>query len=100
MYDVQRNQRVFLKDSWWVLIDGIKPEGEVYDMLHKNQVPNVPCCSLGRDIGDQLHRSYTDTVVETYIGYNPPCFTPHQHYIPTHFSVGRMTSERKACIGL
>jgi len=94
-YDVQRNQRVFLKDSWRVLIDGVKPEGEVYDMLHKNQVPNVPRCSLGRDIGDQLHRSYTDTVVETYIGYNPPCFTPHRHYRLVLDTIGEKLHEFK-----
>ena len=81
-YDVQRKQRVLVKDSWRIVIDGIKPEGVVYDMLHKNQVPNVPLCSLASDIDvrDRLHSSLTDEFVGKYTEYNPPHFTTHRHY--------------------
>jgi hypothetical protein len=79
-YDVQRNRRVFLKDSWRVLSDDIEPEGVVYARLHQEGVPNVPVCSLASDIGDHLHVTYTDQVVEKYLGYKPPHFTAHRHY--------------------
>jgi hypothetical protein len=29
-YDIQEDRHVFLKDSWRVLLDDIKPEGEIY----------------------------------------------------------------------
>jgi len=45
-YNVQMGKRVLLKDSWWVLLEGIKPEGEVYTLLHENAVPNIPYCLL------------------------------------------------------
>jgi len=79
-YDVQRERRVLLKDSWRVLIDDIKPEGVVYNMLHEKKVPNVPVCSLANDIGGHLHVTRTNQFVGTYLEHKPPHFTAHRHY--------------------
>ena len=80
VYDVQRNQHVFLKDSWQILIDDIEPEGVVYRLLHQEGVPNVPICSLASDIGGPLHVTYTDQVVHEYLKHKPPHFIAHRHY--------------------
>lgn len=79
-YDVQRNRRVLLKDSWRIAIDDIKPEGVVYNMLHENRVPNVPVCSVANDIGGPLHVTHTNRFVGKYLEHKSPHVTGHQHY--------------------
>jgi hypothetical protein len=80
-YDVERKKRVFLKDSWRVLVDGIRPEGDVYALLKEKNVPNVPFCSLANDIGDaDVHRTQTDRFVGKFLEYDAPHFTAHRHY--------------------
>jgi len=51
-YDVQRDKCVILKDSWCISLEDIMPEGDVYKMLHKGNIPNIPCCLILGDIGD------------------------------------------------
>lgn len=92
-YDVERNQRVFLKDSWRALIDDIEPEGVVYNLLLKGNVPNVPVCSVASDIGGRLHVTYTDRFVEKYLEYKPPHFTAHRHYRLVLDTIGRKLEE-------
>jgi len=44
------------------------PEGDVYKMLHKGNVPNIPCCSMLGDIGDNdFHCSWTDKFVGKFV---------------------------------
>ena len=79
-YDVQRKQRVLLKDSWRVSLPDITPEGIVYGMLHRKNVPNIPVCALGSDIGDGFHCSQTNDFVGNFLPYDAPHFTPLRHY--------------------
>ena len=59
-YDLRRKKHILLKDSWRVLLDGIMPEGDVYTLLHKYGVPNIPLCSCFGDVGDDTyHKSRT-----------------------------------------
>ncbi|KAH0579077.1 hypothetical protein H2248_003233 [Termitomyces sp. 'cryptogamus'] len=59
---LKTNGLVLLKDTWRVLSPTLKPEHEIYEKLHKNQVPNIPQAHLGADIGkenDGLHTTQT-----------------------------------------
>ncbi|KAF8503365.1 hypothetical protein F5888DRAFT_1903888 [Russula emetica] len=88
-FDVDKKRRVFLKDSWRILLDDIRPEGEIYHWLHENNVPNIPSCLLAGDVGDNArHRSRTHEVsLDPY----HPCWkiTPHRHYRMVLGVVGR-----------
>jgi hypothetical protein len=68
-YDSQRKKGVLLKDYWWALQDGFKPEGEVYDLLYRHSVPNIPHCSWAGNVGDDIdkyHRSQTHRFIRKY----------------------------------
>jgi len=82
VYDVQRDKRVILKDSWRISLEDIMPEGDVYKMLHKGNVPNIPCRSMSGDIGDDdFHCSWTDKFVGKFVQHVlAPQLIPHQHY--------------------
>jgi len=54
-YDKHNGYQVLLKDSWHVLLEGIKPEGEIYCLLHKKGVPNIPSYSLADDVGNETY---------------------------------------------
>src|SRR5216684_4702794 len=54
-YDKHNGRRVLLKDSWHVLLEGIKLEGEIYRLLHEKGVPNIPSYSLGDDVGNETY---------------------------------------------
>jgi len=90
-YDVQRNRRVLLKDSWRVLMEGIEPEGVTYARLNNHLVPNVPRCELAGDVGDEeYHRSLTHKFVNEY--YPHPFaleFVPHRHHRLVLDHIGR-----------
>ncbi|KAI9436787.1 hypothetical protein BJY52DRAFT_1130340, partial [Lactarius psammicola] len=78
-YDVRRKKCVLLKDSWWVLLDSVTPEGEIYTKLHQNSVPNIPFCSCAGDVGDDIHhKSRMHEFVGTCGGHLQ--LTPHCHY--------------------
>jgi len=81
-YDVQMGKRVLLKDSWQVLLEGIKPEGKVYALLHENAVPNIPYCLLAGDVGlKEYHQSQTDKFADKYWQHLSALqFVPHRHY--------------------
>jgi Fungal protein kinase len=90
-YDVQRQQRVLLKDSWRVLLEDITPEGEIYATLHKHEVPNIPTCLQAGDIGD--NRYHASRTHEFNNKYGSPCLSthlvPHRHYRLVLDTVGR-----------
>jgi len=81
-YDVKRDKCVLLKDSWWLLLDGIQAEGETYATLHRHNVPNIPHCFLAGDVGDDLyHKSQTHALVDKYSHLiSPSKFIPFWHY--------------------
>jgi hypothetical protein len=81
-YSVKEGRRVLLKDSWRILLDDIKPEGDIYRKLHQGQVPNIPSCLSDEDVGDDTHhRSRMHEVIDEYITRHP-CWklTLHRHY--------------------
>lgn len=93
-YDKRRNRRVFLKDSWRVVIEGVKPEGETYCLLHEKQVPNIPSCPLAGDVGSETyHRTRTDEIVrdEKIELHDRGRWktTPHRHYRIVLDTIGR-----------
>lgn len=90
-YDVQNQRRVLLKDSWRVLLEDIKAEGETYTMLLEHSVPNVPKCLAHGDVGDnRYHTSRTQGFNDTY---GSPCLSrylvPHRHHRLVLDTVGR-----------
>ena len=52
-YDMQHDCQVYLKDSWCVLLEGIKLEGEIYCLLHAKKVPNIPSYLLAGDVSNK-----------------------------------------------
>jgi hypothetical protein len=94
-YDQHNKRRVFLKDSWRVLLDDVKPEGEIYSLLYEKGVPNIPFFSLAGDVGNEAyHRSRTDEIVDDQnfelCDHDPSWkLTPHRHYRIVLLTVGR-----------
>jgi hypothetical protein len=94
-YDQHNKRRVFLKDSWRVLLDDVKPEGEIYRLLYEKGVPNIPFFSLAGDVGNEAyHRSRTDEIVddqnfELRDHDQSWKLTPHRHYRIVLLTVGR-----------
>ena len=82
-FDVDKQRRVYLKDFWRVLMDDIEPEGQIYDRLHTNNVPNIPPCLLSGDVSDDTHhKSRTHEVSHKYFP-NHSCWkriTIYRHY--------------------
>jgi Fungal protein kinase len=89
--DIKRKRRVYLKDSWRVLLKDIEPEGEIYRRLHEKKVPNISSCLWAGDVGiDTYHRSQTDKLVNKYFSLQSYWrLTPHRHYRIVLGVVGR-----------
>jgi hypothetical protein len=83
-YDIQRNKRVLIKDSWRINIIGMPKEGNIYAKLEDHQVPNIPFCSNSGDIGDDAyHSTQTHFFLDADWALSPKPraeFTPHRHY--------------------
>ena len=82
-YDIQRDHIVFFKDSWRVACDDIMKEGDVYTILNKVKVPNIPCCSASGDVGDDTtyHSTSTDRFTDaSWAVKRTHKFIPHQHH--------------------
>ena len=89
-YDLQKKQRVFLKDSWQVIHKDIIPEGDIYAMLQLHRVCNVPHCLNCGDVGD---KTYHTTQTREFTGYthkkHESKIITHQHYCLVLDTVGR-----------
>lgn len=81
-YDITRKKKIFLKDSWRLLLEGVPKEGDVYSRFEANSVPNVPRCSNSGDIGDdEYHSTQTNLLVNANWAFScTPDVTPHRHY--------------------
>ncbi|KAI0629045.1 kinase-like domain-containing protein, partial [Trametes polyzona] len=80
-YDCQKKCLVYLKDSWRVVHDDIKKEGDVLQTLNENKVPYVPTLAYHGDLGQatlsqDLWRRYHPDV-----GPDARCpLKKHEHY--------------------
>ena len=63
-YDIAHHQVVFLKDSWRIVLLGIKPEGEVYAKLNDARVHCTPDCLAWGDILDAYHIMQTQNFTQ------------------------------------
>ncbi len=52
-YDKHNGCQVLLKESWCVLLEGIKLEGEIYCLLHEKGVPNILSYLLADNVGNK-----------------------------------------------
>ena len=96
-YDVRRNKRVLVKDSWRVVLEDITPEGEVYAKLRHHAVPNIPLCSLSADVADNTyHTSRTHEFASKYGGQRLSTqIMPHRHYRLVLDTIGRQLQDFK-----
>ena len=72
-YDVERQQRILLKDSWRVIFLDITPEGEIYKRLNRNSVPNIPLYFWAGDVGDSNFHAFSTHKFNDE--YGSPCVT-------------------------
>jgi hypothetical protein len=81
-YNMEKRQRVLLKDSWHVVLPDIMLEGLVYAKLHENLVPNIPYCSQASNVDvNKYHKSQTHRFVGKFgmPNHHVP-LVPHRHY--------------------
>ncbi|KAH7887107.1 hypothetical protein F5I97DRAFT_1106621 [Phlebopus sp. FC_14] len=93
VYDLEKQRLVYLKDTWRINADDIRPEGEVYKELHDANVPNIPPLECSGDLGYQ-------TVTETLVSADWSCvrmpLTGHVHYRIVLGVVGRKLTTFKS----
>jgi hypothetical protein len=58
-FDVEAGEIVFLKDYWRADVDGMKKEGEIYERLESNRVPNIAPFGKGNDVRDHATLTHT-----------------------------------------
>jgi len=63
-YDIATSQVVFLKDSWRIMLLGIKPEGLVYTKLNSANVRWTLNCLAWGDILDPYHITQTQNFTQ------------------------------------
>lgn len=78
-WDLHRNRKVFIKDTWQVDLPGIKREGETYQLMEEAQVRNIAPCSAAGDIED--HGTRTHLYADELWACKPQkILVPHHHY--------------------
>ena len=95
VYDVNACIHVLVKDSWWVLLDGIQLEGVVYATLRRHSVPNIHHCLLAGDVSeDDYHRSQMDKFTGRFWNHpNMQTVMPHWHYCLVLGTIGKKLHE-------
>ena len=58
-FDVEAGEIVFLKDYLRADVDGMKKEGEIYEWLESNRMPNIPPFGKGNDVRDHTTLTHT-----------------------------------------
>ncbi|KAA1467113.1 hypothetical protein DENSPDRAFT_832091 [Dentipellis sp. KUC8613] len=76
--DMEKKDRVWLKDSWRIDTPEMPKEFQVYEKLHAAHVSNIPECRCGGDIGEQKTRTHTFQDSTWRCGKHR--VMPHHHY--------------------
>jgi hypothetical protein len=83
-YDIHRDMRVFIKDSWRIDIIGVPKKGDTYVTLQAQDVPHIALCFNLGDIGnDTYYSTQTHFFVDVDWAPSPkPAakFMPHRYY--------------------
>jgi hypothetical protein len=80
-YDSDKDRIIMFKDSWWVSLPHILPEGETYKQLKEANVVNVTTCIACHDvpsIPQQLPQSIKFSSAAWACHHDT--LTPHSHY--------------------
>ncbi|KAH7884228.1 hypothetical protein F5I97DRAFT_1957019 [Phlebopus sp. FC_14] len=86
VYDLEKKKCVYLKDTWRIDASEIKPEGEVYEMLHNAQVPHIAPLECA---GDLNYTTVTQDLVLEGWSCTREAITGHIHYRIVLGVVGR-----------
>ncbi|KAH7890331.1 hypothetical protein F5I97DRAFT_1963927 [Phlebopus sp. FC_14] len=89
VYDLLEKQCVYLKDTWRINVNDIKPEGEVYAALHKANVPHIAPLVCA---GDLEYETMTQDLVWADWSCVREEITGHVHYSIVLGVVGRSLS--------
>ena len=80
-YDCQSRKRVFLKDSWRVKLPNVYPESKIYGRLQQAEVPYVPHCIDGGDIGgNAYHRTRSHEFMDYTLDPASKKITCYRHH--------------------
>ncbi|KAF9237996.1 hypothetical protein BU15DRAFT_48132, partial [Melanogaster broomeanus] len=84
-YDPARKKKVYLKDTWPVVLESIEPEGKTYKLLHENHVQNIAPCLAAGDVSTDLYhatQAHTYKAASGLACHGPTAvnLTPHRHY--------------------
>jgi len=97
-YDIARQTRVFLKDSWRVDLPDIQAEGLTYETLMKANVRNIPRCHIAGDISTaDYHATKTHHyATKPWACHSHAMFIPHRHYRLVLDIIGRSLTTFKS----
>ncbi|KAG0693210.1 hypothetical protein DFH29DRAFT_782802, partial [Suillus ampliporus] len=94
VYDLDHDKVVMFKDSWWVAITNILPEGETYKLLKKHNVSNVALCIACHNVPSIPQQALqTHKLAGAVWGYLHSLITPHIHYHLVLDLVGKQLCE-------
>jgi hypothetical protein len=81
-YDIARETKVLVKDSWRIDLEDIQAEGTTYDILMKAGVCNIPRCLASGDITiNEYHATITKNYsLAPWACSNGAHLVPHQHH--------------------
>ncbi|KAH7884221.1 hypothetical protein F5I97DRAFT_1968348 [Phlebopus sp. FC_14] len=77
VYDLEKKKCVYLKDTWRIDTSEMKPEGEVYEMLHNAHVPHIAPLECA---GDLNYTTVTQDLVLEDWSCTREAITGHIHY--------------------
>ena len=95
VWDSASQKKRFLKDTWRVDLPEMMMEGDIYELLESNKVPNVASVVWHGNVDEQqtltskLRVDFSDT-------YAMEPLTPHKHYRLLLDKVGRPCTEYKS----
>lgn len=81
-YDINKQQVVFLKDTWRIDVPGHAVEGSIYTMLNAAGVRNVPQCLASGDIStSEFHETKTSNYIHMPWACKGCCCHPNGPWI-------------------
>ncbi|KAI0629053.1 hypothetical protein C8Q77DRAFT_1066960 [Trametes polyzona] len=100
-YDCQKRRLVYLKDSWRVIHDDIKKEGDVLQMLNAAEVPYVPTLAYHGDLGQATLSQDLWYRYHPNVSADARCpLKKHEHYRLVIEEIGKPLSEFESAMHL
>ncbi|KAG1798280.1 uncharacterized protein HD556DRAFT_1218120, partial [Suillus plorans] len=99
-FDLVNKKVVMFKDSWWVSLPDVLPEGETYKLLMSHKVSNITSCIAYHNVPPSIPQQSTQTAkfrCAKWASFQSPLTLHTLHHLVLNIVGKKLTDFKSSC---